>query len=59
MLAYRESNGKDSDILKHILPVAWQNVNLYGRYEFNTNTELINMDAMILKLAKIQIVPNE
>lgn len=59
MLAYRKANGKDSDIFKHISPVAWQNVNLYGRYEFNTNSDPINMDAIILELAKFLIVPNE
>ncbi|WP_202881877.1 Tn3 family transposase [Clostridium estertheticum] len=32
MLDYRESNGKDLDVLKHISPVAWQHINLYGRY---------------------------
>ena len=56
MLAYREANGKDSDVLKHISPVAWQHINLYGRYNFNTSSESINMDAIILELAKFQIV---
>jgi len=50
MLAYREANGKDSDVLKHISPVAWQHINLYGRYNFNTSWESINMDAIILEL---------
>jgi hypothetical protein len=59
MLDYREANGKDSDVLKHISPVAWQNINLYGRYEFNTNIEPINMEAIILELSKFQIVTNE
>ncbi len=35
MLAYREVSGEDSDVSKHISPVAWQHINLYGRYEFN------------------------
>ena len=59
MLAYREVRGKDSDVLKHISPVAWQHINLYGRYNFNISSESINMDAIILELAKFQIVPNE
>lgn len=58
MLAYREANGIDSDSLKHISPVAWQNINFYGRYEFNTKPEFINMDEIILKLSKSEIVPN-
>ena len=44
MLAYREANDKDSDVLKHISPAAWQYINLYGRYNFNTSSESINMD---------------
>jgi TnpA family transposase len=59
MLAYREANGIDSDALKHISPVAWQNINLYGRYEFNTKPESINMDAIIMELAKFEIVLDE
>jgi TnpA family transposase len=59
MLAYREVSGKDSDVLKHISPVAWQHINLYGRYEFNTKSKSIDMDAIILELAKFQIVDNE
>jgi hypothetical protein len=47
------------EILKHIFPVAWQHINFYGRYEFNTSSESINMDAIILELAKFKIVPNE
>ncbi len=58
MLIYRETAGKDTDILKQISPVAWQNINVYGRYEFNTNSDHINMDAIILELAKFQIVPD-
>lgn len=52
MLAYREVSGEDSDVLKHISPVAWQHINLYGRYEFNTKSKSIDMDAIILELAK-------
>jgi len=59
MLDYREANGKDSDVLKHISPVAWQNINLYGRYEFNTNSEPVNMETIILELTKFQILANE
>ncbi|WP_304519655.1 Tn3 family transposase [Clostridium tagluense] len=59
MLAYREVSGKDSDVLKHISPVAWQHINLYCRYEFNIKSKYIDMDAIILKLAKFKIVPNE
>lgn len=59
MLTYRECNGQDSDVLKQISPVAWQHINLYGRYEFNKKPEPINMDAIIQELAQFQISPNE
>jgi TnpA family transposase len=55
LLAYRESDGQDPCVLKQIYPVAWQHINLYGRYEFNKNPESINMDAIIQKLAKLQV----
>ena len=55
LLAYRESNGQDSSVLKQIFPVAWQHINLYGRYEFNKNPESINMDEIIQELAESQI----
>ncbi|PRR81177.1 Tn3 family transposase [Clostridium vincentii] len=58
MLDYRESNGQDLDVLKHISPVAWQHINLYGRYEFNKNPEPINMDVIIQKLAQFQVLPD-
>lgn len=58
MLDYRESNGKDLDVLKHISPVAWQHINLYGRYEFNKNPEPINMDVIIQELAQFQVLPD-
>jgi len=59
MLVYKETNGQDSDVLKHISPVAWQHINFYGRYSFNTSSESINMDEIILELAKFQIISNE
>ncbi|MBU3158380.1 Tn3 family transposase [Clostridium frigoris] len=58
MLDYRESNGQDLDVLKHISPVAWQHINLYGRYEFNKTPEPINMDVIIQKLAQLQVLPD-
>ena len=37
LLTYRESNGngQGAAMLKHISPVAWQHINLHGRYTFN------------------------
>ncbi|MDV3450590.1 Tn3 family transposase [Bacillus safensis] len=52
MLTYREKNGQDSEMLKRISPVSWQHINLYGRYEFNSNQEFINMNEIIQELAQ-------
>ncbi|EOQ09145.1 hypothetical protein IKC_06109 [Bacillus cereus VD184] len=56
MLAYREENGKNSDMLKRISPVAWQHINLYGPYEFHSNQEMINMDEIIQELAQSKAI---
>jgi TnpA family transposase len=57
MLIYRESIGQNSDMLKTISPVAWQNINFYGRYEFNKNQESINMDEIIHRLVESKTIP--
>jgi hypothetical protein len=57
MLTYRERNGQDSDMLKRIYPVAWQNINLYGRYEFNSGQESINMNEIIQELVQSKTIP--
>jgi hypothetical protein len=57
MLTHRERNGQDSDMLKRISPVAWQNINLYGRYEFNSGQEMINMDEIIQELVQPKMIP--
>lgn len=57
MLAYRESNGQDSDVMKQISPVAWQHINLYGRYEFNKQQESVDMDTIIQELAHSTAIP--
>ncbi|MEX5523157.1 Tn3 family transposase [Bacillus cereus] len=56
MLTYREANGQSSDMLKQISPVAWQHINLYGRYEFNSNQEMINIDQIIQELAQSKAI---
>jgi TnpA family transposase len=57
MLTYRERNGQDPDMLKRISLVAWQNINLYGRYEFNSGQESINMDEIIQELVQSKTIP--
>jgi len=48
-LTYGEME-QGSDMLKRISPVAWQHINLYGRYEFNKKQESIDMTEIIQEL---------
>ena len=57
MLDYREKLGQDSDALKRISPVAWQHINLYGRYEFNKYPEPVDMEAIIQELVQLEVTP--
>jgi hypothetical protein len=34
------------DILKHISPIAWQHINLFGRFEFTQTESRIDLDAL-------------
>ena len=45
LLAHRNStlDIEDAAQLKNVSPVAWQHINLYGRYEFYKRPEAINM----------------
>lgn len=56
MLTYRKRHGQSSDMLKQISPVAWQHINLYGRYEFHSNQEMINMDEIIQELTQSKAI---
>jgi TnpA family transposase len=57
LLTYKESTGdvQGAALLKQVSPVAWQHINLYGRYEFSKRPELINMDAIIHELAQVPV----
>lgn len=56
-LTYGKRMGQDSDILKRISPVAWQHINLYGRYEFNKKQESIDMSEIIQELIQSKVIP--
>jgi TnpA family transposase len=60
LLAYRNSTGviEDAAQLKHISPVAWQHINLYGRYEFSKRPEAINMKEIIQELSQAPSGPH-
>ena len=50
--------GEDSDMLKRVSPVAWQHINLYGRYEFNKKQDSIDMSAIIQELVQTKVIPD-
>jgi hypothetical protein len=41
--------------VKQVSPVAWQHVNLYGRYEFHKPPEPVDVDEIVRELAQIRI----
>jgi len=43
----REGRKEEADIIKRISPIAWQNVNLLGRFEFHKPQTVVNIDEMI------------
>ena len=57
LLSYKEKTGSIQEIeqLKHISPIAWQHINLHGRYEFTKLTEDINIDSIIQELVQLPI----
>jgi len=57
LLSHQESSGnvQGAEMLKRISPVAWQHINLYGRYEFRKLSEPINIDAIVQKLAQVSV----
>ena len=57
LLSHKEKAGEsqNADLLKQVSPIAWQHINLHGRYEFSKQAENINMDDMVKRLAQIQI----
>jgi TnpA family transposase len=57
LLAHKESTGdvQGAALLRHVSPVAWQHINLYGRYEFRREPDTINMPAIIQALAHVPV----
>ena len=37
--------------LSHISPITWQHVNFYGRYEFNTMAESVDLQTLVEELS--------
>ncbi len=57
LLSRKEKTGDShsAELLKQISPVAWQHINLHGRYEFSKRPEHININAIIQELAQIPL----
>jgi TnpA family transposase len=43
----KEEKQAEADVIKRISPIAWQNVNLLGRFEFQKQQKPINIEEMI------------
>ena len=54
VLDHREQIGdvQGVEVLRQISPVAWQHINLYGRYEFRKFSDLIDLDAIVEQLTQ-------
>jgi TnpA family transposase len=44
-------------LLKQVSPVAWQHINLYGRYEFRKAPEAIDIEAIVQALSQVSVKP--
>jgi len=47
-----QSNNTAIDKLKQVTPLAWQHINFYGRYRFDSDLRPINLAALVQNLAK-------
>jgi hypothetical protein len=63
LLTQKENEGKkeEVDIIKRISPIAWQNVNLLGRFEFHKSQTVVNIDEMIslIEQKNVWLQPNK
>jgi hypothetical protein len=56
-LAHKENTGDKygADLVKEVSPVALQQINLYGRYEFRGQPAPVDVEEIVRELADIQI----
>jgi hypothetical protein len=54
VLAHKEATGDlvGAALLMQVSPVAWQHINLYGRYEFTKGPAPINLETIVAELAQ-------
>ncbi len=59
VLNYKEGAGdaQGAALLKQVSPVAWQHINLYGRYEFSKSPETIDVGALVQELSQVPVKP--
>ena len=59
LLSHQETTGdkQGAERLKQVSPVAWQHINLHGRYEFSKQSENININDIIQELIQVPIKP--
>jgi len=52
LLEHRDKTGdiRGAEATKKISPIAWQHINLQGRYEFQKQPDALNVDAIIRAL---------
>jgi hypothetical protein len=57
LLDYQEAAGdvQGAALLKHISPVAWQHINVYGRYEFRNGPETLNINEIVREVAQFPV----
>jgi hypothetical protein len=57
LLSYKERTGdsQGAALVSQVSPVAWQHLNLQGRYEFRKSPEAINIDAIVRELSQLPI----
>ena len=55
--AHKENTGDKygADLVKEVSSVAWQHINLYGRYEFREQPAPVDVEEIVRVLADIQI----
>ena len=55
-LEHKEKTGETqgADAAKKASPIAWQNVNLHGRYEFHKQPDPMNVDAIIREMTEMR-----
>jgi len=57
LLAHKENTGDKygADLVKEVSPVAWQHIDLYGRYEFREQPAPVDVEEIARELADVQI----